>query len=57
MNKLESVVIVRNDVGSVATIRFENSDDDKIFSSNSRRVLYEMVEQYVARIVGKAGSQ
>lgn len=56
MNKIESVVIVKGGVGLVATLRFEDPTDDKIFSSNSKRVLYERVEQYVCRITGAAVS-
>lgn len=52
MNKIKSVVIVKGNVGSVATLRFEDPTDDKIFSSNSKRVLYELVEQYVCRVTG-----
>lgn len=52
MNKLDSIVIVRNKSGAVATVRFEDPVDDKLLSSNNRRALYEMVEQYVARVIG-----
>jgi hypothetical protein len=52
VNKIESVVIVKGDVGSTAALRFEDPKDDKFFSSNSKRVLYEMVEQYVCRVTG-----
>lgn len=52
MNKLDSIVIVKNDKGSVATIRFEDGKDDKILSSSNNSVkskesLYVQIETHV----------
>lgn len=50
-NKLESVVIVRNPHGAVATVRFENDRDDKIMSATNRPVLYNLVEKYIKKVL------
>lgn len=56
MNKLESVVIVRGAVGSVATIRFEDGKDDRLISSSSnspksKETLYTLIEQHVTGVL------
>lgn len=56
MSKLESVVIVKGEHGSVATIRFEDYKDDKIISSSnnsqkSKETLYKLVEQHVEGVL------
>lgn len=56
MNKLESIVIVDNPHGAVATIRFEDGKDDKLISSNSktakgRETLYTLIEQHVTGVL------
>ena len=51
MNKLESVVIVRNKFGSVATIRFEGGKGDKIISATSRNTIYKLVEKHIAGVL------
>lgn len=48
-NEIESVVIVTNPHGAVATMRFKNDKDDKIISSPNKDVLYTLVEQHVIR--------
>ena len=48
-NEIESVVIVSNPKGAVATMRFKDGKDDKIISSPSKDVLYTLVEQHVIR--------
>jgi hypothetical protein len=50
-NKLESVVIVRNPHGAVATIRWADGKDDKIMSATNRPVLYNLVEKYVKKVL------
>lgn len=51
MNKLESVVIVTNPSGAVATIRFEDGRDDKMISSIKKNVLYNLIEKYIKKVV------
>lgn len=56
MNVLESVVIVKGEHGSVATIRFQDGKDDKIFSSSSnsaksKESLYSLIESYVTGVL------
>ena len=56
MNKLDSVVIVTNDFGAVATIRFEDFKDDKILSvtgvsEKSKNTLYTLIEKHVAGVL------
>lgn len=49
-DKLKSVVIVRNDFGAVATIRFSEERRDKIISTPSPKKIYEMVEDEVRKV-------
>lgn len=56
MSKLESVVIVHNPLGSVATIRFSNYKNDKILSVTGRtekakNTLYALIEQHVQGVL------
>lgn len=51
MVELESIVIVKNDFGSVATIRFNEPLKDKIISSTSKPILYKLVEQHVRKVL------
>lgn len=50
MNKLESVVIVTNPDGAVATIRYADGKDDKIISSTKKNVLYNLIEKHLKRV-------
>lgn len=55
MNKLESAVIVNNPKGSVATLRFADSKDDKILSvtgvsEKNKNTLYTLVEKHVKEV-------
>lgn len=55
MNKIESIVIVKGEHGSVATLRFANSVDDVILSSfnnsdKSKNYLYESIEKHVKKV-------
>ncbi len=50
-NKIESVVIVKGEHGSVATIRFKDGKDDKIISATSKPTLYVLIEQHVNGIL------
>lgn len=47
MNKIESIVIVTGESGSVASLRFTNRMLDKDISSSSKPVLYTLIEKYV----------
>lgn len=49
MTKLESVVIVKNDYGVVATIRFDTPRKDKIISTPNHKKVYEMIEDEVRK--------
>lgn len=49
-NKLDSVVIVTNQFGKVATIRFQDDKDDRIISS-SESVIYTLVEKYIKTVL------
>jgi hypothetical protein len=51
-NKLDSIVIVTNEFGSVASVRFENRKDDKDISWTNKNTLYEIVEKYVKEVTG-----
>lgn len=51
-NTLESVVIVTNPDGAVATIRFSNPRDDKFISWTNKNTLYEIVEKYIGEVLG-----
>lgn len=51
MVKLESIVIVKNKYGSVATVRFSEPMQDRIISSNNKKVLYTLVEKHVKRVL------
>lgn len=50
MNQLESAVIVTNEHGAVATIRFEDPKDDKIISANTKPTLYKLVEDHIKKV-------
>ncbi len=50
-NKLESIVIVKNEHGAVATVRFEDGKDDRLISANSKQTLYVLVEQHVLGVL------
>ncbi len=50
-NKLESVVIVTNEHGSVASIRFEDRKDDKDISWTNKNTLYELVEKHIGEVL------
>lgn len=49
-NKIESVVIVTNKYGKVASLRFADSKDDREISSSNAKVLYSLIEQHVKRV-------
>lgn len=51
-NKLSSIVIVTNEFGSVASVRFENRKDDRDISWTNKNTLYEIVEKYVKEVTG-----
>lgn len=51
MVKLESAVIVKNDHGYVATVRFNDPMKDKFISSNSKPVLYKLVEEHITKVL------
>ena len=51
MNKLESVVIVTNPDGAVATIRFTDGRDDRIISSTKKNALYNLVEKHLRKVL------
>lgn len=53
MSKLKSCVIVINSKGAVATIRFEEGSDDKIFSSPNKPVLYILIEKYISEVLNE----
>lgn len=50
MAKLESAVIVKNDKGSVATLRFDKPRSDIFISATNKNTLYKLIERYVARV-------
>lgn len=50
MSKLESAVIVKNDFGVVATLRFDNPKLDTFISATKKKVLYILIEKYVKRV-------
>lgn len=43
----ESVVIVANEIGYTATIRYKNSKRDRMLSANKHEGIYLAVEDYV----------
>lgn len=47
--QLVSAVIVKGEHGFTATLRFQNSQFDKIFASNSRYTMYRAIENYLMR--------
>jgi len=49
-NKIESIVIVTSEYGSVATLRFANEKDDRFISSSSKPVLYTLIEKHVDKV-------
>lgn len=49
--ELQSVVIVMNGFGSVATIRFNDYKQDRIISSTSKSVLYTLIERHVQGVL------
>lgn len=51
MNKLDSIVIVRNQYGGVATIRFSDPAQDKIISSSNKIALYSLIEKHVEKVL------
>lgn len=55
MPQLDSVVIVDNQFGSVATIRFDDRSFDRIYSTdpakeNPKLSLYQSIEYYVKKV-------
>lgn len=46
-NVLLSAVIVRNEYGAVATIRFSNPRTDRIISTPNHKKIYDMIEDIV----------
>ena len=53
----ESVVIVKNEHGTTATLRFKPSSKDRVMSSTKHEYIYRLIEEYVtgkARNVRKA---
>lgn len=50
-NKLESIVIVTGEHGSVATVRFSDYLTDRIISANNKNTLYSLVENYVKKVL------
>lgn len=51
INELQSVVIVRNKKGAVATIRFEDERYDKMFSSPNKNSLYGTIDRYISTVL------
>lgn len=50
MNKgILSIVIVQNDRGYIASLRFADSSKDADMASNSKYLLYEYIENYVVK--------
>lgn len=45
--EIESAVIVKNDYGSVAMLRFNDRSRDRSISANSKPTLYTLIEKYV----------
>lgn len=50
MDKVQSIVIVRNSKGYVASLRFENRSYDADIASASKYLLYQRIESYVEAI-------
>lgn len=50
MAKIESAVIVTNEHGSIATLRFDEPLLDRIISSSSKTTLYIKIEKYVKKV-------
>lgn len=50
MTTIESIVIVKNQHGSVATLRFSNPEHDRFISSHSKQALYALIEKHVKRV-------
>jgi len=56
MPKIESIVVVKGEFGSTATLRFDNRFLDRMFSSTTNErhhisMLYSSIEKYVNRVV------
>lgn len=51
MTKLESVVIVKGQHGSVATIRFNDPLQDRFISSSSKPVLYTLIDKHIKKVL------
>ena len=49
-NKIESVVIVTNEHGSIASLRFTNSKDDRDISSPSKSSIYTLIERHIREV-------
>lgn len=49
-NQVESVVIVTNRYGSIATMRFSDPKTDRIISSSNKPILYTQIEKYVKKV-------
>ena len=47
MIKLESITILKNNYGYIATIRFNESHKDKIISSNNHGILDRLIDKHV----------
>jgi len=43
----ESVVIVTNEHGVTATLRFKTQSKDRILSANKKEAIYKSIERYV----------
>lgn len=46
-NGLESIVIVTNQYGSIATIRLKDSSKDRIISANTKASLHLLIDKYI----------
>lgn len=47
---IESIVIVKNRYGFVATLRFDDPSKDKFISSNKHRSIYDAIDEYVSEL-------
>ena len=50
---LESITVVKNKNGAVATMRFTDPQYDKIVSSSSKPGVYVLVDKHIAEVFGE----
>lgn len=53
--KIESVTIVKNPKGAVATLRYSDSSKDRIMSSPVKGTLYGLIDKHISAVL--AGQQ